>query len=379
MYNDARTLDYVLMTKNMNTFQKAKATFDYTPFQKEIASLEEIRKQFVAYFNEEKLRHMKIEEYAIGNGVKDWHCFCYGLERTFDRLGCILGATSMKFGIFYSPTHEQYRWASRFGDTKVKAFNKVKKCILELLEYGANDDIDGIATNILSPMMKGKILSIYYPEKYLNIFSDEHLSYYLMKLGLDNDDILNSKPVYKRQRLVDFKNSDPDLKSWPMNKFATFLYAWYPKAPNAEKGDEPDDILDTTTTTYTVDAKLVEMEFKHKEMQNALKPILLAEGYDKVYLEKDCVDVKAFTKYGQKHFFELKVYSAKESIREALGQILEYAHYPQNTKAKKLFIVSPEPPTEDDRNYMEFLRETYKLPVWFRYYSFEENKLYPEI
>ena len=128
-----------------------------------------------------------------------------------------------------------------------------------------------------------------------------------------------------------------------------------------------------------MDAKLVEMEFKHKEMQNALKPILLAEGYDKVYLEKDCVDMKAFTKYGQKHFFELKVYSAKESIREALGQILEYAHYPQNTKAKKLFIVSPEPPTEDDRNYMEFLRETYKLPVWFRYYSFEENKLYHEI
>lgn len=90
-------------------FTKAKATFDYTPYQKEIASLEEIRKQFVAYFNADKLRHMKIEEYAIGNGVKDWHCFCYGLERTFDRLGCILGSTSMKFGIFYSPTQKQYR------------------------------------------------------------------------------------------------------------------------------------------------------------------------------------------------------------------------------------------------------------------------------
>lgn len=83
---------------------KEKATLDYTSYQKGIAHLEEVRKQFVAYFNEDKLHYMKIEEYAIGNGVKDWHCFCYGLERTFDRLGCVLGLTIIKFGIFYSST-----------------------------------------------------------------------------------------------------------------------------------------------------------------------------------------------------------------------------------------------------------------------------------
>lgn len=102
----------------VDSFAKAKSTFDYTPCQKEIAPLEEIRKQFVAYFNQDKLRHKKIEEYAIGNGAKGWHCFCNGLERTFDRLGCILSSISMKFGIFYSPTQERYRWASWFDDTK---------------------------------------------------------------------------------------------------------------------------------------------------------------------------------------------------------------------------------------------------------------------
>ena len=51
---------------------------------------------------------------------------------------------------------------------------------------------------------------------------------------------------------------------------------------------------------------------------------------------------------------EVKTMSAKRSIREALGQILEYAHYP----------------------YMKLLRDKYNLPIWFRLYSFFENKLY---
>lgn len=62
---------------NPTAFAKAKATFDYTPYQKEVAPLEAIRKQVVEYFNEDKLRHMKIDEYAIGNGIKDWHCFSF--------------------------------------------------------------------------------------------------------------------------------------------------------------------------------------------------------------------------------------------------------------------------------------------------------------
>ena len=75
----------------------------------------------------------------------------------------------------------------------------------------------------------------------------------------------------------------------------------------------------------------------------------------------------------------MKTSSAKRSIREALGQILEYAHYPHTTRAVKLFIVGPEKPDEKDAQYMEHIRDTYHIPVWFRWYSFEENKLYEGI
>lgn len=44
---------------------------------------------------------------------------------------------------------------------------------------------------------------------------------------------------------------------------------------------------------------------------------------------------------GKKIFFELKTAkTVKAAIREAMGQLLEYNHYPNNNKADKLIIVN---------------------------------------
>ena len=356
--------------------QKAIQEFDYSPREKEIAHLLPIRDEFVAYFNEEFIRQMKVDDYAIGKGVKDWHVFSYGIERTFHDLGSIVGATAVKFGIYYSSGDKTYKWASRFGDTKTKAFNQIKRCILDLLRCGREGNLDGIADNMLSSMVKGKILSLYYPEQYLNIFSDAHLDVYLVKLGLDTDELLVSKPVYKRQRLVQFKNADPVMKSWTMDKFSNFLYEMFPMDSDDNSIEEDDDDFKDGKVEFKVGEKTVEMDLLHKRMQKAIKEILLKEGYHRVYLENEHVDIKAFTTDGIKHFFELKTYSAKESIREALGQILEYTHYPNMTRASKMFIIGPEAPDEKDIQYLELLRDKYKLPVWFRWYSVEDNMLH---
>jgi len=361
--------------------QKAIQEFDYSSREKKIAHLLPLREQFVGYFNRDFIRQMKVDDYAIGKGVKDWHVFCYGIEHTFHDLGSIVGATSYKFGIFYSPGERKYKWVARFGETKTKAFNQIKRCILDLLECGEKMDIDGIANNKLSSMVKGKILSLYYPEKYLNIFSDAHLDVYLIKLGLDSDELLVNKPVYKRQRLEQFKNADPVMKSWPMDKFSNFLYEKFPMGEGEEdlEEDENDTDFKDDKVIYNVAEKTVEMDLLHKRMQKAIKEILLKEGYHRVYLENEHVDIKAFTTDGRKHFFELKTYSAKESIREALGQILEYTHYPNMNRAEKLFIIGPEGPNEQDLQYLELLRSKYRIPVWFRWFSIKDNKLYEGI
>lgn len=118
----------------------------------------------------------------------------------------------------------------------------------------------------------------------------------------------------------------------------------------------------------------------HKKMQQAVQQ-LLEQDYENLYLEMNYVDMKGQPK-GDKdiwHFFEFKTYSAKRCIREALGQILEYAHYPSKVKAQKLFIIGRSKPDDQDIAYLKFLREKYNLPLWYRWYSFEQNMLHEEV
>ena len=124
----------------------------------------------------------------------------------------------------------------------------------------------------------------------------------------------------------------------------------------------------------------------HKKIQNAVAK-LIKKDYVHPYVETGLsdaegqrVDIKGiFKETGEWHYFEIKTDSAKKSIREALGQILEYAHYPNMQRATKLFIGGPQQPDDKDIAYMEFIRKTYGIPVWFRWYSFEQNKLYDGI
>lgn len=87
-----------------------------------------------------------------------------------------------------------------------------------------------------------------------------------------------------------------------------------------------DIICSVSTPTYV-------KKQKHKEIQLALKKYLSHKGYPDVELEAPAgggrqIDLKAYHKRSKSwHYFEIKVYNARLSIREALGQILEYAHY----------------------------------------------------
>ena len=145
-------------------------------------------------------------------------------------------------------------------------------------------------------------------------------------------------------------------------------------------------VLDTSPFVKTTEKGEVLIDPLHKKIQNAVAK-LIEDKYVHLYVESGLgqgdgqrVDIKGILNETEEwHYFEVKTDSAKKSIREALGQILEYAHYPHNNRAAKLFIVGPQKPDEKDKQYMEILRNTYHIPVWFRWYSFEENKLYDGI
>lgn len=146
--------------------------------------------------------------------------------------------------------------------------------------------------------------------------------------------------------------------------------------------------LDTTSIVRTNKFGETLIDPRHKKIQNAVVE-LLKDQYINLCLEKgeesltsgQRVDIKGiYKKTNEWHYFEVKTSSAKQSIREALGQILEYSFYDnKSARATKLYIVGPEKPNEKDIDYIKKLREMYNLPIWFRWFSFEDNKLYDEI
>ena len=115
--------------------------------------------------------------------------------------------------------------------------------------------------------------------------------------------------------------------------------------------------------------KEVEYDPYHSRMQNALKKLLqesYRDEYDKVCIEKGRIDVKARTKAKKWHYFEIKTDTPKNCIRSALGQIMEYAYWPDSERAEKLIIVGQSLLDNDAARYMQCIRDKFRIPVYYR-------------
>ena len=191
---------------------------------------------FKKVYTVEFLKNMKLEDYVQGLGSTD--SFCYHIERTFSCFGNISSSSAFKFGIFYSKSRNGYEYYPKWGGSIEEAFENVKDSILDLLRCGEQDDAYGIVNNMLAPTIKGKILHLYYPQRYFSIYSNSHLDFYLRFYKLDTISLIDGDAFYKQERLLEFKQSDPVMKDWSIDKFATFLYHVYPKSPNRQnEGD----------------------------------------------------------------------------------------------------------------------------------------------
>ena len=144
--------------------------------------------------------------------------------------------------------------------------------------------------------------------------------------------------------------------------------------------------IDTSLIVRNQSAGEIIIDPVHRKIQSRLVSILKKQ-YKNIDVEcksesggRQRLDLKGQLKSTDEwHIFEIKTESARQSIREAIGQLLEYAHYPADERATKLFIVGPEPPDDQDKAYMDTLRKTYALPIWFRWFSLTDNVLHEEI
>ena len=211
---------------------------EFEKFRKDINSVFKRLSKLVGKFKNdyppEKISSLKLDDFVSGKG--DPTTFCNRIENELNDWGNIHGSTAKKFGIYYGvdgdDKQKKYRIGkATFGSSIDEAFKKVKASIMELINN--ESDFALLKSNPISPMFKGKILSIYFPENFLNIFSATHLNYFINVLGLEN----NSKyEIDKQYELINFKNNDSVMKDWSIFEFSKFLYQSFGK-PNNELKD----------------------------------------------------------------------------------------------------------------------------------------------
>jgi hypothetical protein len=177
---------------------------------------------------------MRRDDYVIG---LQRPTFCTHVEVKTRSWANIQGATSLKFGIYFgktkTETNKEYRFTNKFGSTPEEAFKSVKEALLDLIKLARSSDLafQAIDDSPLSQMFKAKILSLYFPEKFLNVCSANHLRLLASKFGYDD-----GLPTSEYQHLLlKTKLRDSTTRKWSNPKFMAFLYAEYVHSDGQER------------------------------------------------------------------------------------------------------------------------------------------------
>jgi hypothetical protein len=118
----------------------------------------------------------------------------------------------------------------------------------------------------------------------------------------------------------------------------------------------------------------------HKLLQaELLKGFQKQYGRENVIIERDHVDITVIIE-AKIVLIEIKTNpSPRAAIREALGQLLEYAYYQSLKKYESVELVIMAPGVVDElaEKYIERLRSQFKIPI--SYYSYAEGDPLPKI
>lgn len=116
--------------------------------------------------------------------------------------------------------------------------------------------------------------------------------------------------------------------------------------------------------------RVVDVELRHNDLQRTLYSQLVGEHPDNVGTEivhgggRIDLVVRRGAEYD---FYEIKVAdSARACLRQALGQLLEYAYWPGSQRPSRLVVVGEPELTRDGDAYVEFLRSEFRIPVEYR-------------
>lgn len=269
---------------------------------------------------------------------------------------------------------EGYIWKTELGTDKSQAFNQIRDKILQIIDRSSTGgNLDDILTSPYAPdpMFKFKVAFLY--QNFSNI---------------------RILPIYSKDKLMDYFNLS-DYENTSMFD----LYDRIIKQEHIKTFDEAFDFVDKffnrknqlcddthykphdITKQRTQSEKRVIEGYEYQDVHSQIQRILCDKLNDEGWLvlpeathrdDNSKIDVVA-TKGTEIIYYEVKPYNARDTIREALGQLLEYWYYQKSDKyikATKLVIVGPTKASDIDELFLKQLRDKHKIPVFYEQVEF---------
>lgn len=302
------------------------------------------RMSFINRFPLEYIKNLTVEEYA-DTETKD--CFIYWLERKKILAG-IGGGNSSKFGIYRAKSGE---YCKGYGENQVilkrdeleREFTKIKNTILNAIKLAQENQISEISKldNPLFNMVLLKILNVYVPEKFFNIYTPPILIELGKELGLQDEILIPQYSIELNNKVLARLKELETFSEWSNYEISHFIWELFSKR---------DQMIDDSVRYFLVghtygNVRSVKEDFiKHNFigtnfLNEDLSPFVNSDDLEKIIEEKE--DTSAGQK-ALKMFFTIKegdyvalksTYTRKvdgktKSVLKisAVGKVLQDAH-----------------------------------------------------
>lgn len=254
LYQKEDTLDEII--------KQFMEDYPYDKFLNDIQKDLKAREKFVHKFTINSILQLSIDDFVIGRSELDdkgKESFCYLIERSMIKLGDMRGSYVSKFGVWYNKKNNMYDHSKIFGSNFNEAFENLKKEIRLLLDSAKNDDYEKIKENKIAPIFKGKILSTYFPEKYLCIFKEEDVDKFLNILNI-NYDIREIDTFEKKKMLLkEYRSVNKHFRDKDDYYFVVFLYTVFRKELK---------VKNTVSGQINSDLEFVNFEYCNRHFQD---------------------------------------------------------------------------------------------------------------
>jgi len=123
------------------------------------------------------------------------------------------------------------------------------------------------------------------------------------------------------------------------------------------------------STTASLAERQLNIALRHNELQQALF-VRLTKAYGEINVCREVnsgigTSIDVVVRQGKEYwFYEIKTDGSPRScIRQAIGQLLEYAHWPGSVEAARLIVVGEAQLDAEGKEYIKILRGRYSLPI----------------